>query len=195
MAHTEQLDFIRSIRGMHPRHFSNKRVLEVGSLNINGSVRQFFSNCDYLGIDVGPGEGVDIVCPGQDYNAPDESFDTIISTECFEHNPYWRETFANMVRMTKSNGLILFTCATTGRKEHGTNRTCKHSSPLTIDLGWGDYYQNLTENDFRKEFNFTDAFESHQFSNNLESFDLYFYGIKKATNRIPIDLQNIYRKP
>lgn len=34
-------------------------------------------------------------------------YDITISCNCFEHNPYWRETFLNMHRMTKEGGLCL----------------------------------------------------------------------------------------
>src|SRR5690606_19424692 len=102
--------------------FRGTRVLEVGSLDLNGSVRSNFSGCDYLGIDVAAGPGVDLVCQGQDYDAPDGSFDVVTSCEAMEHNPYWRETFANMLRLCRPGGLILMTCATTGRGEHGTTR-------------------------------------------------------------------------
>jgi SAM-dependent methyltransferase len=177
--------------------FSNKKVLEVGSLNINGTMRDFFNDCDYTGIDVGEGKDVDFVCSGHEYNSPDETYDVCTSGECFEHNPYWAETFANMVRMTKSGGLVFFTCATTGRPEHGTSRTSPSKSPLTIGKGW-DYYRNLDEDDFRNSFNesFDDIFEVYEFHSTVKepltefikqlkgskysfSKDLYFWGIKK----------------
>lgn len=178
MAHVQQLNYIQSIKESYVSYFKNSQVLEIGSLDINGSVRDFFHNCNYIGIDVGPGKGVDIVCEGQDYNEDDNFFDTVISCECFEHNPYWFETFTNMYRMCKNNGLILFTCATTGRPEHGTSRTSPKKSPLTVAKGW-DYYRNLTEIDFTEKFNFSKNFSAYEFSTNTESFDLYFYGIKK----------------
>ncbi len=71
-----------------------------------------------------------------------------ISAECFEHNPLWRETFSNMYRMTKKGGVLIITCASTGRIEHGTARSVKSTdSPGTTAVGW-DYDMNLTQNDF-----------------------------------------------
>lgn len=177
MSHKEQLQFVASIKEKYPLKFRNAKVLEVGSLDINGSVRQFFTSCTYIGIDVGEGAGVDVVAEGQDYTGKTNSFDTIISCECFEHNPHWIETFNNMIRMTKKGGLIVMTCATTGRKEHGTTRTSAADSPLTIGKGW-DYYKNLTEEDFRNAIDFT-KFATFEFSTNPKSKDLYFFGIKK----------------
>jgi len=178
MAHDEQMNFISSVRQLYSNKFSNTRVLEIGSLDINGSVRKFFNNCQYIGIDVGPGRGVDIVCEGQNFNEKDGTFDVIISCECFEHNPYWVETFQNMIRLCKSGGLIIMTCATEGRPEHGTLRSEPDSSPLTVKKGWS-YYKNLTEQDFTNTFNLNDWFNNFQFSVNNQSYDLYFVGERK----------------
>jgi len=178
MAHTQQFDYIKKLKTQFPQHFSNVVVLEVGSLNINGTIRTFFDNCAYLGIDIGVGKGVDLVCEGQNLNHPDNSYDTVGSCECFEHNPYWVETFANMHRMTKPGGLLFMTCATTGRPEHGTTRTSPMDSPLTIGKSW-DYYENLTEKDFRDNFDIESMFANYEFSVDPEHCDLFLYGIKK----------------
>jgi SAM-dependent methyltransferase len=181
MAHQQQFDFIQTLKTKYPSHFTNVKVLEVGSLNINGSIRQFFTDCDYLGIDVGPGLDVDLVCEGQKLYHPNETYDTVGSCECFEHNPYWVETFINMHRMTKTNGLVFMSCATTGRAEHGTTRTSPQDSPLTVTNGW-EYYKNLTEQDFRKHIFYMDIdkmFSEYEFQVGAPHPDLYFYGIKK----------------
>ena len=169
MAHDYQHEFVEYVKNNNEDFFSDKKVLEVGSLNINGSVRDLFNDCDYIGIDVGEGIGVDVVCSGHEYDASDDTFDVTLSTECFEHNPYWAETFANMVRLTKSGGLVFFTCATTGRPEHGTTRTSPRCSPLTIKKGW-DYYLNLEENDFRDIFeeSFDEVFQTYEFHSTVE---------------------------
>jgi len=174
MAHQQQLDFVKAVSRVYPNNFKNAKVLEVGSLDINGSVRQFFTDCDYIGIDLGEGKGVDVVCQGQDYNAEDNTFDTCISCECFEHNPEWVATFANMWQMTKPGGLIVMSCATTGRAEHGTKRTSPHDAPFC-----GDYYRNLTEQDFVEQFDIDKMFSTYEFAIGHETHDLYFYGIKK----------------
>lgn len=183
MAHIEQRNFVERIKSNYPVFFTKKKVLEVGSLNINGTLRVFFKDCDYIGIDVGEGPGVDIVCEGQNYDAPDESYDVVCSAECFEHNPYWIETFKNMIRLCKKNGFIFFTCATDGRPEHGTTRTTPLDSPLTLD--W-DYYKNLNEIDFRNEIDFDSYFKLYGFEVDNQSHDLYFWGIKSCKNYIKV---------
>ena len=174
MAHQAQFDFVSGVRNSFPSMFENKMVLEIGSLNINGSIRDLFANCNYIGVDLDYGPGVDLVCAGQDLKFRSEFFDTSISCECFEHNPSWVETFNNMTRMAKS--LVIFTCATTGRPEHGTTRTSSGESPFTAE--W-NYYKNLTEEDFRS-FCDLSVFQEFEFSTNKDAHDLYFWGIKNV---------------
>lgn len=151
--------------------------MEVGSLNINGTVRGFFDSPEeYIGIDVGEGPGVDIVCPGDQYDS-EELFDCVISCECMEHNPQWPETFDNMIRLCRPKGLVIMTCATTGRAEHGTVSSTPQDSPLTTALGW-NYYRNLTARDFMLYTALPNSFYTHAFQVNEQAHDLYFCGIK-----------------
>ena len=179
MAHKEQLEFVELVADSLPDSFRVKRVIEVGSLDINGSVRKFFADCTYIGLDVAAGPGVDVVCQGQDYDGPTGSFDTVISCESMEHNPYWRETFRNMVRLCKPGGLVLMTCATTGRREHGTTRTDAAFSPNTVNMGW-EYYRNLSSGNFKAAFDLGTLYTHHRFFVNWLSFDLYFCGITRS---------------
>ena len=75
MSHYTQRQFVEWVKAAFPDSFKGKRVLEVGSLDINGSVRGYFQDCEYIGLDVGPGPGVDVVCGGQEYDAPSGSFE------------------------------------------------------------------------------------------------------------------------
>ena len=172
MAHPEQREFFTALSALHPEYFTGANVLEIGSLNINGTVRDFFHGGNYVGVDVASGPGVDVVAFGENLNYPDRAFHTVISAECFEHNPEWRATFVNMARMCR--GLVVFTCATTGRAEHGTRQSSPESSPLTLD--W-DYYQNLTAEDFTFSIDLGTLFSQYKFSTNETSHDLYFWGI------------------
>lgn len=174
MSHPNQMRFVQSVAKMYPVHFFNSRVVEVGSLNINGSVRQFFSQPTlYVGCDLGPGPGVDIVCRGHELTFRDESFDVAISCECFEHDKDWQKTFKKMVDLTKYMGLVIFSCATTDRPEHGTTQSSPADAPFT-----NDYYKNLTERDFLDAFDLEKWFYRYEFLVNRESHDLYFWGQK-----------------
>lgn len=180
MAHPSQLQFVKQVAEyLEPRGYAKRRILEIGSYDINGSIRRFFPGSKYVGVDLGEGPGVDVVCEGSSVQDPDGTYDLTISCESFEHNPKWLETFLNMHRVTKNGGVLVFTCATKGRLEHGTTRTSPNSSPGTQSVGW-DYYQNLTEDDFRKRASLEDLFESFFFLTNRRFRDLCFVGQKRG---------------
>jgi len=170
MSHEQQLDFVQSVKDEFPEYFKGTKVLEVGSLNINGSVRQFFEPDQYIGCDLGEGDGVDIVCQGHELPYANGSFDVVISCECFEHDKHWEKTFQKMIDLVRKGGLVIFSCATIGRPEHGTTRTSPADAPFT-----NDYYRNLREEDFEQ---FKSSFDSYRFSQCLRPRDLYFWGLK-----------------
>ena len=182
MSHDEQRRFIAGVAEYLPEFFVGTRVLEIGSLDVNGSIRSFFVDCDYKGLDVAPGPGVDIVGGGHEFDAPNGSFDVVVSVETMEHNPYWIETVGNMLRLCREGGLILITCASLGRVEHGTTRSDPQSSPLTIGLGW-DYYRNVSEVDMRRAV----ASAGHQilagYWTNWRNHDLYMAAVKGTPSR------------
>ena len=167
--HWEVHQFVSSISSLLPKFFTNSRVLEVGSYYANESIRDIFVNCNYIGVDLSAGPGVDIVCSGHEFYAP-SSFHAVLSCECFEHNPYFKQTFKTMVNNTIAGGLVLFTAATVGRSEHGTTRTDPSLSPGSSEIGW-DYYRNIVSDDFDLEFIET-HFKSYYFFSNEHSHDM-----------------------
>ena len=181
MAHPQQQAFCEAVKAHHPEMFKGKFVVDIGSLDINGNNQYLFESCLYLGVDLAPGRNVDLVTMGHELKLPDESVDTVISTECFEHDPFWELTMRNVIRMLKPGGLFLFSCATTGRPEHGTRRTSPHDAPFIQDRGtWGDYYRNLTADDVKASINVADVFFTYDFSVGEETHDLYFLGRKRG---------------
>lgn len=180
MAHPEQRNYCLSVKQKFPNYFSKKKVLDVGSLDINGCNKPLFESCEYLGIDIGVGPNVDLVCKGHELDYADEYFDTIVSTECFEHDMHFTETLKNIVRMLKPEGLFFFTCGGDGRGEHGTLRTDTFSSPLTTrhSPNWANYYRNVNESWFRDIIVPEDHFENFKFSYLAATQDFQFYGIK-----------------
>jgi SAM-dependent methyltransferase len=182
VAHDSQHAFFEHLRAVVPGFFTGTRVGEVGSLDINGSIRGLFSDGEYVGFDVGEGPGVDVVCEGQLIGAPTGYFDVTVSAECFEHNPFRPETLANMLRMTRPGGLVALSVATTGRPEHGTARTTPAHSPLTTSLEgvWPTYYRNLTDVDIRGAVHLPGWFRGFQFLLCASAQDLYFWGIRSG---------------
>jgi hypothetical protein len=178
--HPEAAAFTHFVKSLFPESFRTKTVLDVGSGDINGNNRTLFVDCAYTGNDVYAARNVTIVSKTSALLFEDETFDTIISTECFEHDPEYSESFRKIVKMLKSGGLFAFTCASTGRAEHGTRRTSPNDSYGTIGNveGWTDYYKNLTFEDLDAAINVRSTFSQFQSYYNPRSRDLYFWGIK-----------------
>ena len=160
--HDQARDFTVFIKQSLPEYFVNKRVLDVGSGDINGNNRFLFENCEYHGNDVIQAPNVTIVSKTKDLPFPDRCFDTIVSTECFEHDPEYAESFRKIYNMLKPGGLFFFTCASTGRSEHGTRRTSPHDSYGTLGNveNMIDYYKNLTEVELNDALNLQTHFSS-----------------------------------
>ena len=182
--HIQARDFTVFIKQLLNEYFLNKVVLDVGAGDINGNNRFLFENCEYNGNDVIDAPNVTIVSKTKDLLFEENYFDTIISTECFEHDPEYKESFIKIYQMLKPNGLFCFTCASTNRPEHGTRRTSPQDSYGTIGNldDMNDYYKNLTETDLNKVLNLSSLFSSWNTYYNAESCDLYFVGIKKCQN-------------
>jgi len=184
--HIEARDFTMFIKKILCDFFMNKCVLDVGSGDINGNNRFLFENCEYNGNDVIQAPNVTIVSKTKDLLFSDNTFDTIISTECFEHDPEYKESFVKIYNMLKSDGLFCFTCASTGRAEHGTKRTTPGDSYGTIGKleDMSDYYKNLTEIDINEVLPLNQMFSVWDTYYNDASHDLYFVGIKKGSSNL-----------
>lgn len=89
------------------------RVLEVGSYDVNGSVRAYVESLGcalYLGVDACPGPGVDVVrdacVPGlcESVGGP---FDLVVCTEMLEHAENWRVAVENIKSCVRPGGRLL----------------------------------------------------------------------------------------
>lgn len=179
MAHPEQSSFIQKVLACHPQAVTQaSKVLEVGSQDINGSIRSYFPDASektWLGIDLGPAPGVDLVIPGELLQLPDGWANLAFSTECFEHAVAWSQILLNMIRCTTDGGLILFTCAGPGRPTHGTLDTDANASPFTTQ-----YYKNLSPADFLSAIDMNFYFSKFAFEVDSGFGDTYFWGVRNA---------------
>ena len=180
--HPEAKDFTLFVKQILNNFFIEKRVLDVGSGDINGNNLFLFENCEYDGNDVIQANNVTIVSKTKDLPFENNTFDTIISTECFEHDPEYKESFVKIYNMLKPDGLFCFTCASTNRPEHGTRRTSPGCSYGTIGnlQDMSDYYKNLTEIELNEALSLNNLFSVWDTYYNNMTKDLYFVGIKKG---------------
>lgn len=85
------------------------KVLDVGSYDVNGTYKVFFSDekYEYVGLDMADGPNVDIV-PKNIYEwseIENDSFDIVISGQALEHIEYPWLTMKEIVRVLKPTGI------------------------------------------------------------------------------------------
>ena len=171
--HVSVFNFVFSLAEKYKQHFLFKNVLEVGSLNVNGSVKPLFVGCDYTGIDLMPGPNVDQVGHLMTQGFGETSFDTVISLEAMEHDSLWKESLREMYRVLKPGGLLILTFATDGRAEHGTHKADPEASPATLD-----HYHNISFSEFSDTI-CMDGFSCFDLHVDTTLGDFHFAGIKQ----------------
>jgi SAM-dependent methyltransferase len=88
-------------------------VLEVGSYQVvpgQADLRPFFPGHDYVGLDVRPGPGVDVVADVEALPYPDSSFGTVVAMSAFEHVPRFWKGFEEAYRVLRPGGALLVCC-------------------------------------------------------------------------------------
>jgi SAM-dependent methyltransferase len=92
----------------YSKYFNNPTIVEIGSKNVNGSIKEFAPNpAIYIGLDFDDGNDVDIVITDP-YNLPieDNTADIVVTSSCFEHSQFFWLSFLEALRITKPNGVI-----------------------------------------------------------------------------------------
>lgn len=101
-----------------------KRVLEVGSMNVNGSLRKHVLSLgpsSYVGVDFMAGAGVDVICDAchLEQHFGSNAFEVVLSTEMLEHAENWRGAVDAMKRVLRPGGIFLLTARGPGFPLHG----------------------------------------------------------------------------
>lgn len=98
--------------GLNP----NYEILEIGSQNVNGSLRDIFPpGIQYTGVDFVGGNGVDIIL-ADPYVLPfaDNSMDMILSSSVFEHSELFWVLYLEIMRVLKPTGLFYLNVPSNG---------------------------------------------------------------------------------
>jgi ubiquinone/menaquinone biosynthesis C-methylase UbiE len=112
---------------------SDGKVLEVGSLNVNGMMRNYYK--DYIGVDMRSGENVDVIANGHQLPFSDETFDKVLSLETLEHDSEFWTTIKELVRVLKVGGKLIITARGIGFPKHDfPNDFYRFTGPSIIHL-------------------------------------------------------------
>lgn len=177
MSHAQQVDFFKGLIGniSGVSRFSRKAILEMGSFNVNGAVRDLFfcprepaiPPARYVGVDWRGGPGVDHICLFHDMPWTEE-FDVLVSCNAFEHDPYWKKSIEAGLRALRAGGEIIFMAAGTGYPAHEVN-----SSPSD------GHYKNIEPQEFCDHLTACGAVGVMTVF--TDPPDVAFHGIKRAS--------------
>lgn len=83
-------------------------VLDVGSMDVNGSYKPLFveRNCSYTGVDIEEGQNVDMVVDVGHFQMSVGEYDVVVSGQCLEHTKYPWDVVGEMAFVTKPGGLV-----------------------------------------------------------------------------------------
>jgi SAM-dependent methyltransferase len=97
-------------------HSSFKTILDIGSLDVNGTLRTCAPKlAAYTGIDLSEGPSVDVVLDDPyKYPFPNDHFDLVISSSCFEHDPMYWLTFLEACRVLSPSGFLYVNAPSNG---------------------------------------------------------------------------------
>jgi len=94
----------------------NAKILEIGSLNVNGCLRDAAApTTRYTGLDLEDGPSVDhVITPGTDFPVESDSFDLVMASSVFEHDTRFWDTFVRMCRAARPGGHIYVNAPSNG---------------------------------------------------------------------------------
>ena len=191
MCNVSVVDFF--VRHCTVDEFDGKRVLEIGSKCINGSVRSFIEHFlhpgEYLGTDIEEGQNVDRVVPAETLAEEfgEESFDIVVSTEVLEHIRDWRVVVENVKRVLRPGGTVFLTTRSKGFFYHGYPYDFWRYEVADLEMIFGDFEVMAAEEDpscpgafikARKPLDYTQAVD-------LSTMTMYSVVVGKKVDYLP----------
>lgn len=120
------IDWLQRRKDAHPEEFINRRVLEIGSLDVNGNVRDLFHNTSFVGVDWKEGKNVEVVSLAHETHF-EERFNTLLSMNHLEHDPYWEKSLDHNLQYLSPGALLYIRWGTEKSQRHGDEFDPSHT--------------------------------------------------------------------
>lgn len=179
------------INEMQCEEFKDRRVIEVGSKYVNGSVRplieRFCKPNEYIGVDIERGKYVDLVVPAEKLvnEFGENSFDVVISTEMLEHVKDWRSVVNNMKLLLRPSGFMYVTTRSFGFPYHAYPYDFWRYEISDMQKIFSDFDIIKLEKDPWEPGVFLKARKPTEFKlNDLSNIELYSMALGKRTRDI-----------
>lgn len=188
MCHNSCLEFGKL--NLKVEDVNGQSVLEVGSQDINGSLRPFIEAMNpssYIGVDIQAGPGVDEICESDaliERFGPDK-FDLLICTEALEHIKNWKETISNFKNVLKPDGILLITTRSIGFAYHSAPFDFWRYQVSDMQVIFSDFIIEVLEKDTEHSGVFLKARKPKLFEEqSLEGYQLYSILKRKRISQI-----------
>lgn len=178
---------IWGVNNIYSMNLEGKRVLEIGSLNVNGSLGDIVKKQpikEYIGVDLLNGPGVDIVCDllRLDSVLESESFDLVITANTFEHIHYWQLALSKLKKMCKAGGTIVFIAPSTWPKHDYPGDYWRYTLKDLYHIFGDCYLISIEERDSSPGH--SSVFGIFQKPENFKEVDLRYYTLTKVIQEI-----------
>lgn len=140
-------------------------VVEVGGRWINGGIRDLVSCESFTGLDLYPGEDVDVVIDVRDWRPP-ARVDLVVCCEVLEHCDDAEGVVAACLRLLNPGGRFVMTCAGPGR--------APHSAHDGADVRPGEHYANIEPAEMKT---WLDGLDNVSVEHHAARGDLYATGV------------------
>lgn len=88
-------------------HPLSGKALEVGSLDVNGNVKDILKDFDYIGLDMRSGKNVTLVANAHNIPLPNNSIDLVVCFDTLEHDEMFWLSIQEMRRVLKGGGWLI----------------------------------------------------------------------------------------
>lgn len=124
-----------------------KKVLDVGSRDINGHLRDMFHPDSYTGLDMLEGQNVDVIANGHKMPFENQIFDLVISFDTFEHDDEFWLTLKEMKRVLKKGGYMVIGVPSRRCPEHDHPHDYWRFMPQSVSLMFEGFEDIVTQVD------------------------------------------------
>lgn len=165
------------------------RILEIGSMDVNGTLREAAApTTEYVGVDLEEGPSVDVVIKhGEKLPFDDFSFDLIMASSAFEHDPRFWDTFIEMCRVARPGGHIYVNAPSNGGV---------HRYPLDCWRFYPDAGLALVEyaRDRQVQIDLVESFVGKRFTDSWDGWNDFVAIFRKGPGKSPLNMDFIYKR-
>ena len=187
MCNTTGIEFGKSV--LVRDAVAGKDVLEVGSLDVNGSLRPHVESLGparYVGVDLEAGPRVDAIVDARRLveHFGRDAFDVVVTTEMLEHVRNWQGVVRNLKQVLRPGGVLVLTTRSIGFHYHGYPFDFWRYEPEDMRAIFADFEDLVLKSDTNAPGIFVFARKPLDYHERTPSLALYSIVVGRRRKRI-----------